>query len=249
MYRDSYPLPEFSNREDFLLTMLVADDDTGLPISLTGTQLVGAGAAGVVGGPPLGPGGVAFTGALWSVVDGAIVTNSATQITIPSFPGTGKLLALPLAVGLGLAILPGDAITIFDTPTGLNTMSGYVTSYNAATGALVVQIGWAPVFEIRSGRPQVDGSGYIGWWDYGTPDTQAPLMRATLAGVTGLTSPSLQPGGISIVDIGYVQIFIPRATFGVLAPRTYNVGMNMTDGINTRQLFRGTLPVSYGGVT
>src|SRR5437899_2059502 len=136
MYMPRLTLPQFSNREDFLATVSVFDDDTGQPVKLDGCTVNG---------------NAAFTSSAWTVIDGAIVTASATQITIPVFPIGGQLSALALTVAAGLGILQGDPITIQDTATGKNSMAGYVQSYTVSTGALVVQIGVTFQFQIRLG--------------------------------------------------------------------------------------------------
>jgi hypothetical protein len=228
MYIYPVQFPQFSNREDFLSTVALFDDDLGTAISLSGTTLAIPGAA--------------FTSNAWTIIDGAIVTNSATSITIPNFPIGGQLLALALTVGLNLGILAGDPITIQDTATGKNQMVGYVLSYAAATGALVVQIGMAFEFEIRRWRRPGHGGGYsdgystsnnIGVYDTG----EGPIISAQLG------------NGLTIIDIGYLQILIPVSVFGKLHERTYLAALTMTDSVNTRQIFVGELPVQYGGVT
>jgi hypothetical protein len=219
----AYPVlfPQVSNREDWLQTVAVFDDDLGTAVLMDGTAV---------------PGGQAFTASAWTVTDGAIVTTSATQITIPVYPIGNQLSALALTVGLNLAILPGDLVTIADTVTGKNTMRGYVTSYVPATGALVVQIGYTFDFEIRRRAARYDGSGYIPWYDFGVPDEYGPLISASLG------------NGILITDVGVLQILIPVSTFQRLRGGTYSAAMICSDGVNTRQLFVGQLPVQWGGV-
>jgi hypothetical protein len=230
MYVNRAFLPQVTNREDLLLTVSLFDDDTGQPIDLDGVTTAT---------------GQAFTAAAWTVTDGAIVTTSATQFTIPAFPISGQLSALALTVGAGLAIKAGDPVTIKDTATGRNFVTGYVTSYASATGALVCQIGVTFQFEIRRGGPRNTGGGYIAFYDFGTPDDLGPLLSAALG------------TGITILDIGVIQILIPETTFKTLTDNvsqtanigTFDVGMTMTDSVNTRQLFIAELPVLYGGVT
>lgn len=214
--------PQYSNREDLLLTVSLFDDDTGQPVRMDGTSV---------------PGATAFTASAWTVKDGSITTTSATQITIPVYPIGNQLSALALTVGTGLGILAGDPVVISDTATGLNTMIGYVTSYASATGALVVQIGSTFQFEIRRHGPRFDTSGYIPWFDWGVPDEFGPLISASLG------------NGISFIDVGVIQILVPEATFKKLRGGTYLVAMTVSDSVNTRQLFVGQLPVQYGGVT
>lgn len=181
--------------------------------------------------------GQAFTSNAWTVKDGPITTTSTTSITIPVFPIGNQLTALALTVGLNLAILPGDPIVISDTATGLNTMTGYVISYVPSTGALVAQIGFNFGFEIRRSGARFDGSGYIPWYDFGVPDEHGALLHAQL----GL--------GISIIDIGVIQIMIPAAAMWKLHNGTYSAALIVTDSVNTRQMFAGQLPVQWGGVS
>jgi hypothetical protein len=241
MYQYSVTLPPFSNREDFLLVLGINDDDTLAPIDLSGITLANTGAN--------------FTASAWTVTDGGIITASVTPITIPMFPVTGgtagnNLTALALTVATNLAIKAGDPIEIADTATGLNSVTGYVTSYTASNGALVVQIGWTFQFEIRRGGPRNQGSGYIPWWDWGTPDDLGPLLTANFGN-----------GYLSLIDKNLVQILIPESIVKTLgatgvfapsegdAPGTYKAAMTGTDSINTRQFLVASQPIYYGGVT
>jgi hypothetical protein len=223
VYINPVYLPQVSNREDYLLTVSLFDDDTGQPVKVDGCTTV-------LNQP--------FTGNAWTVTDGGIVTTSMTPMTIPVFPVTlSSLLAQALTVGLNLAINPGDPITIADTATGFNTMVGYVTSYSPSNGALVVQIGVAFLFEIRRTGARFDGAGYIPWYDFGVPDEYGPLLSAT------------NGNGVSIIDVGVIQILIPANIFQKLHGGTYSASLIMTDGINTRQVFVGQLPVQHGNVS
>jgi len=217
MYAWPVVLGPRSNREDYLETIALFDDDLNQPISLAGTT--GSG-----------------TFSLWTVTDGAIVTASATQITIPAFPIGNQLSALALTVGAGLGILPGDPIKIADA-SGKNTMTGYVVSYAIATGALVVQIGMTFQFEIRAKGPWTWDSDYNPWYDVGAPTIDAPIITASLG------------KGIEIIDLGYIQVLIPELQFRVLRHKSYKVGLTMTDSVNTRQIMVAELPMIFGGVT
>src|SRR5882672_9109341 len=139
MWQTDTLMPAFSNREDYLLTLSVFDDDTLLPVDLSGITLNNT--------------GIPFTQAVWTVVDGDISTSSTTSITIPIFPVTkdNNLTQLALVVGTGLGIVEGDAIKITDTQTLTNSLNGFCVSYDSATGALVVQVGWTFQFEVRRG--------------------------------------------------------------------------------------------------
>jgi len=220
-----YPVlwPETSNREDLYRTVSIFDDDTGSAINLSGTTLASSGSS--------------FTGSNWTVTDGAISTSSVTTLTIPTFPIGSQLTAVSLTVGTGLAIAGDDPVTIADA-TGLNTMSGYVTSYASTTGALVCQIGMTFQFEIR-GQRHHRFDDYSPFFNIGggSPLGPAPLISASLG------------NGLSIVDSGYLLVNIPEATMRRLHNATYLASLTMTDSVNTRQVFIGKLPVLYGGVT
>jgi hypothetical protein len=221
VYINPVLLPQVSNREDFLLTVSIFDDDTGNPADLSGRTLATAGN---------------FTAAKWTVIDGPIVTTSTSSLTIPDFPIGSSVVTLSLTVGTGLGIIGGDFITIADL-TGLNTMSGYVATYSPTTGALVCQIGMAFEFEIRTLDPRRHGgNGFSTFGDVGVVSQSAPRIAAQLG------------NGITIVDIGVIQILIPAAQLQILRSKTYMASLTMSDGINTRQPFIGRLPVLYGGV-
>lgn len=174
----------------------------------------------------------------WKVTDGTIVTASATQLTIPQYPVGNQLEAVALTVGVGLAIQAEDPIVIAD-PSGVNTMSGYVLSYSPLTGALVCQIGFTFQFEIRHQRDgSHGGSGYSSFGLTGVVNNSAPEITASLG------------NGISIVDVGFIQIMIQEKVMRKLRhPGTRVASMTMTDSVNTRQLFIAQLPILSGGVT
>jgi hypothetical protein len=233
MYMDRVLFAQVSNREDFISTTAVFDDISGQPINLAGTILANA--------------AVPFTASSWNVVDGPIVTTSNTTLTIPVPPIGSQLLAVTLTVAPSLNIALGDPVKISDTATGLNQMLGYVTGYAAGTGRLVCQVGVSFQFEIR-GDSAGTFSGYSANYDWGLPNDQGAVLRATLG------------NGITIVDVGFLTIFIPEITFrGVLdipfnsqsntVARTLMASLTMTDTINTRQLYIGRLPILFGGVT
>lgn len=236
MFQLDTVLPPFTNREDYFLTIALFDDDTLQPISLSGITLANTGAP--------------FTASAWTVIDGNIVTTSATTITIPTFPiiGSNRLTALSLVIAAGLAINPGDPIQIQDTATGQNILNGFAVSYASSTGVLVVQIGWTFQFEIRGGGMRNQGIGYDVFWDWGIPDDLGPVLQA-----------SFDNGFLSLVDVNIIQILIPEATVKTLGgtsifgserqPGTFKVGMTGTDGVNTRQFLIGSQPFYYGGVT
>lgn len=197
------------------------DDDTGQPIKLDGCTTA----------LPF-----PFTGSAWTVTDGAIVTHSTTALTVPVFPiFSAAQLALVLTVGVNLSIVGGDPIVIADTATGLNTMTGYVSSYSPSTGMLIVQIGISFLFEIRRHQNH-NFDGYSPWLEVGIADL-GPLLRAT------------NGAGISIIDIGVIQILIPASSMQQLHGGTYHTGLVMTDGSSTRQVSIGPLPIFQGSVS
>jgi hypothetical protein len=220
MYAWPILLPAQSNREDLLQTVSLFDDDTGEAIDLSGRTLAAAGD---------------FTGANWTVTDGAIVTASVTQLTIKDYPIQNEMQAVALTVGQNLGILAGDPIRIADL-SGLNTMTGYVTSYAPATGALVCQIGCAFDFEIRGHHHHQDG-GYGSSFAIGSSCDDNPIIKAQLG------------SGISVVDLGKVQIRIPASTIAKLRHKTYGAALVMSDGIDTRQVYVAKLPILTGGVS
>ncbi len=222
MYSDRILLPETSNREDLLLTVAIFDDDTGQAIDLSGRKLALPGD---------------FTAQSWTVVCGNVATASVSSITIKDYPFGNEMQAIPLTVGTNLAIAAGSPVTISDI-TGLNTLTGYVTSYAPATGAMVVQIGDAFDFEIRGKRNHEFDGGYgYSSSEIGTIGEGNPIIQAQLG------------NGITVIDVGVIQIRIPASTMQKLRHKTYDVGMVMTDSQDTRQVFLGVLPMLYGGVS
>lgn len=223
MYQNPVLFPPFSNREDFLVTLSLFDDDTGQAIDVSNRTLANPGD---------------FTAANWIVSVGAIVTASASALTIKDYPFGGEMLAVALNVGANLAIVAGNRVSISDV-TGKNTMTGYVTSYAPSTGALVCQISVAFQFEIRSHH---HGDGYGDGYGssssgIGSDDGSSPILSAQLG------------SGITVVDVGRIQLRIPAATFATLRHKTYGAAMTLFDGFDTRQMFIGKLPVLAGGVT
>lgn len=219
MYAYPILLPQLTNREDLVRTVSLFDDDTGDAIDLSGRTLANPGD---------------FTANNWIVTDGAIITNSASVLTIKDYPFGNEMQAIALTVGANLGILAGDPVTISD-PTGLNTMTGVVSSYFAATGALVAQIGCAFDFEIRGHQHNFDGgygpSPFIGGCD------DVPLISAQLG------------SGITVVDLGKIQINIPASVMMKLRHKTYSEALVLYNGPDTRQAYVGKLPVQYGGVS
>lgn len=224
MYAYPVLLPAITNREDFLRTVSLFDDDTGQAIDVSGRTLTFPGD---------------FTGNAWTVTSGVNNTTSATQLTIKDYPFGNEMQALALDVGLGLTILAGDPVTIADTLTGKNTMTGFVTSYVAATGAMVAQIGAAFDFEMR-------GHHNHGWdnCDFGS--------SSLIGSDSGEGTPIVQAqlgSGITVIGLGIVQVRIPAATLFKTRHKTYNVAMAAYLGGDTRQILLGKQPILYGGLS
>jgi hypothetical protein len=219
MYANPVLLPEITNREDFLRTVSLFDDDTGQAIDVSGVTLANPGD---------------FTGAAWTVTSGIINAASVTPLTIKDYPFGNEMQALALTVGPGLSILAGAPVTISDTATGKNSMTGFVTSYVAATGAMVVQIGCAFDFEMRAHHNH-HGDGYGS--SFGVEDHTGPIVQAQLG------------SGITVIGLGVLQIRIPAATLFKTRHRTYSVAMAAYLGGDSRQILLGKQPILYGGLS
>lgn len=210
-----------TNREDLLRTVSFFDDDTGAAIDLSGRTLANAGD---------------FTGSAWTVTVGTIITSSVTPLTIKDYPFGNEMQAVAPVVAKNLAITAGAFATISDA-TGKNTMFGYVTSYAPSTGVLVMQIGCAFEFEIRSHHH------HSGTFDYSESssdigiDTVSPIITAQLG------------NGITVIGLGLLQIRIPASVMTKLRHRTYGGAMIVFDGYDTRQVFLAKVPIVGGGVS
>jgi hypothetical protein len=211
-------------------TVSIFDDDTGDPINLTGITFL------------KNPNG--FTGSNWVLTDGLVTVTSTTPVTVPGYPVGNQLMSLSMNVTPNAAVASGDVIQIADvngTVVGGNAvMIGYVLSYTPANGALVAQIGLFFQMEIRRMSEERHFDDYSSWYDWGgggsPPFSDQPLIRASLG------------SGLTIIDVGYIQINIPALIMQQLRLRTYSIAMAMTDSINTRQVFIGELPILFGGI-
>lgn len=264
MYTYPVYLPEFSNREDLLLTVALYDDDTGDAIDMSGcTRAI--------------PG--AYSNNLWMVRDGPYVTISNSVLTIPDYPIGNQLQAVSLQVDPNLPIMPGDPVSIANVPGGTefhgpwgpppfpyvnesasnvyvtenslilppvpssliagpNSMTGYVISYAASTGALVVQIGNTFQFEIRRLKEDHDFNfAYTSSWDWTGTTDYGIVLSASLG------------NGLMMTGTGQLQILIPEWQVRKLRHRTYSAALTMTDSQNTRQVFIARLPFQYGAVS
>jgi hypothetical protein len=220
MYANPVLLPEVTNREDFLRTVSLFDDDTGQAIDVSGVTLAHPGD---------------FTANAWTVTSGLNNTASVTPLTIKDYPFGNEMQALALTVGLNLTILAGDPVTISDTATGKNTMAGFVTSYVKATGAMVAQIGCAFDFEMRAHHNHHVG-GYGS--SFGVGDCgDGPIVQAQLG------------SGITVIGLGVLLVRIPASTLFKTRHRTYGVAMAVYLGGDTRQILLGKQPILYGGLS
>lgn len=223
MFQNPTLFPQVTNRESWSPIISLFDDDTGQPINLTYT---------------LGSG----TFASWSVAVSATLQGSAlfsssssSSLTI----GTGVFNAVLPA---GLAIAPGQFV-IFTALTGTGVMAGVVNSYNASTGALQFTVSTMTVaLEIRRdrfGTGQRNDTGYVNFFDYGNVDDWGPIISLSIG------------NGITIIDVGTLQVYIAESQMRQLAGRTHVVAAVLTsaDGVDARQLFLGRLPVLDGYMT
>lgn len=223
MFQSQTLFPQVTNRESWSPVIQLADDDTGELINLTYTA--GSG-----------------TFASWSVAVSAALqgaalfsSNSSSSLRI----GTGTFSAVLPA---GLAIVAGQFVA-FSALTGTASMQGVVNSYNASTGALQFTVStMAVALEIRRdrfGTGQRNDTGYVNFFDYGNIDDWGPLVSLSIG------------NGITIIDVGTLQIYVSEAQMRGLSGRTHIVAATLTsaDGIDARQLFLGRLPVLDGYMT
>jgi hypothetical protein len=97
--------------------------------------------------------------------------------------------------------------------------------------------------EIRRIRNAGDGYNLDGYSDtygeWGSVECNAPILSASIG------------NGISIVDIGIIQIYFSETSMRSLGRGMHSVAATLasSDGVDVRQLFLGRLPVFFGGVT
>ena len=265
MYAYPIYLPEFSNREDLLLTVALFDDDTGDPLDFSGC------ARGQAGN---------FSSNLWQVSTGNYVSLSQTPLTVPDYPIGNELQAVALTIAPNLPIAPGETISIANLPAGTaivgpmgpppnpyiveggvtpyitedsvifppvtggaavgpNSMTGYITSYDPTSGDVVAQIGSTFQCEIRQLKAMRGFElAYGSSWDtWGTYGDYGPIINLSLG------------NGLMMVDTGVLQIRSPEITFRKLRHRTYGLSLTMTDSYDTRQVMIARLPLQFGGVS
>lgn len=225
MYQNPTLFPQVTNRESWSPIITLFDDDTGDPLNLTYTT---------------------GTGTLnsWQVdvaatLQGAVVlsTSSSSTLTI----GNGTFAA---ALPTGLAISAGQYVTFTALGAVPGVMIGRVNSYNSATGALSFTVSTMTVqLEIRRDKFGAGQRGsnedYIQFFNYGALDDTGPIITLSIG------------NGITIVDIGTLQIYVSELNMRNLAGRTHIVAAVLTsaDNVDARQLFLGKLPVLDGYVS
>lgn len=103
--------------------------------------------------------------------------------------------------------------------------------------------------EISPSNPRSSGFPAVGvtptpYYDDGCD----PVITTSLAA----GAPALSNSQLSIIDVGAIQIFLPKKTFSTLRPNlTYDVYLTVYDPSfdDGRQMLIGRLPVLYGGRT
>lgn len=222
MYQPSTQFPEVTNRESFTQLIGVYDDDNGDPVSLTN----------IGGSGTFSAWDVQVMNALYG--DTVLTAASASALTI----GNGTINA---TIAAALAITPGQYVNFAAQSDATNFMQGQVVSYNPTTGAISFNVASVSIqLEIRRERgPGYNRDGYGPYATVGEYDWGAPILTAAIG------------NGISIVDTGIFQIYFSETSMRSLGPGMHSVAATLTsaDGIDTRQLFLGRLPIAWGGVT
>ena len=69
-----------------------------------------------------------------------------------------------------------------------------------------------------------------------------PVGEGNAAALTGSTA----TGELTLPSLGILQIFFPAARMQALTPGSYDVGLTVTNGLNTAQILLGRLPIVNG---
>jgi hypothetical protein len=223
MYQPYTQFPQITNRESWTQLIGIYDDDTGAPINLSNTSGTGT----------FAQWSVQISASLYSLA--LISTLSSTSLKI----GNGIFNDV---IPAGLAILAGQYITYTSQAATANWMTGQVISYNSITGAIqfsIVSVSIQLEIRRRSNRGGMYGDGYGPPGEFGGYDNSGPILTAAIG------------NGVSIVDIGIIQVYFSETSFRQLARGEHLVAATLksSDGIDVRQLFLGLLPVFDGGVT
>lgn len=80
-------------------------------------------------------------------------------------------------------------------------------------------------------------SGYSNFGDIGAANDYGPQIVLTLG------------AGLTVVDLGMLQVSISLDQMRTLSPDTYSIAMTASNGVDQRQLFLGRLPILFGGVS
>lgn len=73
--------------------------------------------------------------------------------------------------------------------------------------------------------------------DVGTDDFSGPIITLSLG------------SGLTVIDTGKLQVSFTLEQMRTLYPDTYSIALICSNGVDTRQIFLGTLPVLFGGVS
>jgi hypothetical protein len=131
----------------------------------------------------------------------------------------------------------GDPIALNDAQVG-DFSSDFSSDFADSSGNLV-----SFQFDVRrsgpGGRWGSYGGGYGQYYGIGSYDCSQPILTASLG------------NGITIVDVGIIQIYFSETQMRTLSSGTWDVGCTMAsiDGIDVRQVFRAKLPILSGWVT
>lgn len=222
MYVNPILFSAVTNRESWNPTVGLYDDDTDEPFNLTNTQGSGTFAA--------------WSAQVSATLFGAVLltTTSISSLTIAQ----GTITA---TVAPSLNISAGQYVKFLSQANTTIWMQGKVSSYNSTTGVLVFVVSSGTIaLEIRRAKDVRQNSGYIPYYDWSVDDGGGPVLSA-----------SMTDGRIVILDLGVFQVSFTLTDMRSLCPGTYVVACVYTsaDGLDTRQLFIGRLPVLSGYIT
>lgn len=126
----------------------------------------------------------------------------------------------------------------FSEVTNRESFSPIFSLNDDDTGDLIDLTGITIQLEVRKFRSAHPNSGGYGTsFGYGACGDSGPVLSASIG------------NGITVIDTGTVQLFFSETQMRALDPATYSIACTISDGLNTRQLFLGRLPVLDGMVT
>lgn len=130
---------------------------------------------------------------------------------------------------------------LFPAVTNRESWSQIIGFYDDDTGDALdlTPYTFACEVRLRDRRSQFDQSGYTPNYDYGGVTDYGPLVTLALG------------SGITVVATGQLELDITVDQMRTLCAGTYLISLVLSDGTPTgsRQIFRGYLPVLFGGVT